>query len=678
MSDNPLLSMQGLPPFSQIQVTHIVPAIETVLAENRQQIETLVVQASYTWDDFIQPLNELNDRLNRIWSPIDHLQRVVNTDALRVVYNQCLPLLSIYRSEIGHNQNLYAGYQAIADSPTFEQLDTAQKKVIANELKDFRLAGVELPKAQKSRYTAIQQRLSQLTTQFAENVLDATQAWKKHITDETALSGLPASTRALAKQNAEQANLSGWLLTLDLPCYQPVLNYADNRALRQEMYIAYTTRASDQVPHAGQWDNSQIMTEILALRHELAHLLGFANYAEFSLSTKMAENPEQVLTFLNDLALRAKPVALRELAELKAFVKTNDGVDTLEMWDIPYYSEKLRQHQYAISQEQLRPYFPLPQVLAGFFSIIRRLYNLTIQPIKNSEVWHPDVQFFGIYDDTNALRGQFYLDLYARQGKQGGAWMDECISRKGTIHGIQTPVAYLVCNFTPPVAEQPSLLTHQEVITLFHEFGHGLHHLLTQVDYTPVAGIQGVLWDAVELPSQFMENWCWEKEALTLFARHYETGEPLPEVLFEKMLAARHFQAGLFMVRQLEFAVFDFQLHKTYHPQINIQTVLDETRQQVAALIPPTFNRFQHSFSHIFAGGYAAGYYSYKWAEVLAADAFAKFEEQGIFNQEVGLQFLREILEKGGSEEPLALFIAFRGRAPTIDALLRRTGITAC
>jgi oligopeptidase A len=425
---------------------------------------------------------------------------------------------------------------------------------------------------------------------------------------------------------------------------------------------------------AGQWDNSAVITEILALRHELANLLGFVNYAEFSLSTKMAESPEQVLNFLNDLAQRAKPIALRDLTELQAFAKANYGVETLEMWDVPYYSEKLRQHHYDISQETLRPYFPVPQVLTGFFEIIHRLYNLTIQPVENVEVWHSDVQFFTIYDETHELRGQFYLDLYARRGKRSGAWMDECIMRKRTAQGIQIPVAYLICNFTPPVGIQPSLLTHQEVITLFHEFGHGLHHLLTKVDYTPVSGIQGVAWDAVELPSQFMENWGWEREALALFAYHYETKEPLPAAFFEKMLAAKNFQAGLFMVRQLEFALFDFQLHITNQP--NVQAVLDAVRQQVAALIPPAFNRFQHSFSHIFSsGGYAAGYYSYKWAEVLAADAFSKFEEQGIFNRATGQQFLQEILEKGGTQEPLTLFVAFRGREPKIEALLRRTGI---
>jgi oligopeptidase A len=670
--------MQGLPPFSQIKTEHIVPAIETVLAENRHEIAQLLEKTViFTWDSFVQPLNALDDRLSRLWSPISHLHHVSDSETLRAAYNQCLPMLSAYRSELGHNKNLYKGYQAIADSSEFEQLNLAQKKVIKNELRDFRLAGVALSEEQKTRYTEIQQRLSQLSTQFSENVLDATQVWKKQLTDESTLAGLPDSIRALAKQNAKQADLTGWLLTLDLPCYQPVLNYADDRALRQEMYVAYTTRASEQGPYAGQWDNSAIMKEILALRHELANLLGFANYAEFSLSTKMAENPEQVLGFLNDLARRARPVALQEFAELQLFAKTQYGVESLEMWDVPYYSEKLRQHQYAISQEMLRPYFPLPKVLAGFFAVIQRLYNLTIQAVENVDVWHSDVQFFAIYDETNELRGQFYLDLYARQGKRGGAWMDECIMRKRTAQGIQTPVAYLVCNFTPPVGEQPALLTHQEVITLFHEFGHGLHHLLTKVDYTPVSGINGVAWDAVELPSQFMENWGWEREALALFARHFETSEPLPEALFEKMLAAKNFQAGLFMVRQLEFALFDFQLHKTYHPAIDIQAVLDEVRQQVAALIPPSFNRFQHSFSHIFAGGYAAGYYSYKWAEVLAADAFSKFEEQGIFDRTTGLQFLQEILERGGSEEPLSLFIAFRGRAPKIDALLRRTGIAA-
>ena len=673
---NPLLNPQGLPPFSQIQPQFVVPAIEQVLNDNRAQIAHLIETAvPYTWDNFIQPINELTDRLNRIWSPIEHLHSVADSEDLRTAYNACLPMISAYSSELGQNQGLFAAYQAIADSQQYALLDRAQQKTIQNELRDFRLSGIDLPPEKQKRYKEIKEKLSQLATQFAENVLDASHAWKKHITDEPLLAGLPESVIALAKQNAAREKMAGWVLTLDLPCYQPVLNYADNRELRHEMYVAYVTRASDQGAHAEQWDNSAVMQELLVLKHELATLLGFANYAEYSLSKKMADTPQQVLTFLNDLAQRAKPLAVTEFETLQAFAKENYGVESLAMWDIHYYSEKLRKHRYDISQESLRPYFPLPKVLAGLFGVVKRLYGLSIRQREGVETWHPDVQFFDIYDESGQLQGQFYLDSYARKSKRGGAWMGECITRHRTPCHLQTPVAYLSCNFTPPVGEEASLLTHQEVTTLFHEFGHGLHHTLTQVDYAPVAGINGVAWDAVELPSQFMENWAWEREALDLFAAHHKTGEPLPDELFQKMRAAKNFQVGMSTVRQLEFALFDFRLYAEYTPDINIQGLLDEVRQQVAVLFPPDFNRFPHSFLHIFSGGYAAGYYSYKWAEVLAADAFSKFEENGIFDEALGRQFLQSILEKGGSQEPMALFVEFRGREPKIDALLKSMGL---
>jgi len=675
---NPLLNRQGLPSFSKIQPKHIVPAIEHVLYENRSQIAHLIDSAvPYTWENFIQPLNELNDYFNRIWSPIEHLHGVADSKELRAAYHICLPMISAYRTEIGQNKELYAGYKAVAESPDYAQLETAQQQVIKNEQRDFHLAGINLPSEKQARYKKIQEKLSQLGSQFSENVLDATHAWKKSVTDKSLLAGLPESVLALAKQNAEQDNQNGWLFTLDFPCYQPVLNYADNRELRHEMYVAYMTRASDQGPYAKKWDNTPIMQEILALRHELARLLGFDHYIEYSLSTKMAETPQQVLDFLNDLAQRSKPIAIKEFEELQVFAKEQLGVETLEMWDISYYSEKLRQHRYEISQEMLRPYFPLPKVLEGLFNVVQRLYGLSIQPHNGVETWHSDVQFFDIYDESGELRGQFYLDSFARKDKRNGAWMDECLIRHRTTHGLQRPVAYLVCNFTPPVNDKPSLLPHQEVTTLFHEFGHGLHHMLTQIDYAPVAGINGVAWDAVELPSQFMENWAWEREALDLFAAHYDTKTPLSNDLFEKMRAAKNFQAGLFMVRQLEFALFDFRLHNEYRPDIDIQALLDEVRQQVAVLFPPDFVRFQQSFSHIFAGGYAAGYYSYKWAEVLSADAFSKFEENGIFDRAIGQQFLQSILEKGGSKEPMDLFVEFRERKPSIEALLRHTGMVS-
>ncbi len=673
---NPLLTLQGLPPFSQIQPEHIVPAITQLLNDNRATIQHLLTTAQPpTWNNLIQPLNDLNDKLSRVWSPIGHLHGVADSEALREPYNQAVAMKSEYHTEIGQNQVLYTAYQTIANSAEFSQLEPAQQQIIHNELRDFRLSGIQLPPDQQARCKAIYQRLSKLSTEFSEHVLDATHGWKKHVTDENLLSGLPNLIKGLAQQNAQQENLPGWLLTLDLPCYLPVMNYADNRELRQEMYEAFVTRASDQGVNAGKWDNSAIIQEILTLRHELATLLEFNNYTEFSLYTKMADNPKQVLDFLLDLAKRARPYAERDLQELHTFAKQQFGVENLAMWDIPYYSEKLRQHDYDISQEMLRPYFPLPKVLSGLFEVIKRLFNMSIQVHPGVDVWHEEVQFFDIFDSRGTLRGQFYLDLYARKGKRGGAWMDECVTRKKTAEGVQTPVAYLVCNFTPPVDKQPSLLTHNEVTTLFHEFGHGLHHLLTQVDYAPVAGINGVLWDAVELPSQILENWCWEKQALDGMAAHYETGEPLPDSLFAKMTAAKNFQSGLFLLRQLEFAIFDLRVHTEYYPNMDVQALLDQVRQQIAVLIPPSFNRFQHSFTHIFAGGYAAGYYSYKWAEVLAADAFAKFEENGIFDQKTGQAFLNCILEPGGSRNPMELFVAFRGREPQIDALLRRCGM---
>jgi oligopeptidase A len=673
---NPLLTLQDLPPFSQIQPEHIVPAITQLLNDNRAAIQHLLITAQPpTWNNLIQPLNELSDKLSRVWSPIGHLHGVADSEALREPYNQAVAMKSEYHTEIGQNQVLYTAYQTIANSAEFAQLEPAQQQIIRNELRDFRLSGIQLPPDQQARCKAIYQRLSKLSTEFSEHVLDATHGWKKHITDENLLAGLPNSIKGLAQQNAQQEQLPGWLFTLDLPCYLPVMNYADNRELRQEMYEAFVTRASDQGVNAGKWDNSPIIQEILALRHELATLLEFNNYAEFSLYTKMADSPKQVIDFLLDLAKRARPYAEKDLQELHTFAKQQFGVENLAMWDIPYYSEKLRQHDYDISQEMLRPYFPLPKVLSGLFEVIKRLFGMSIQAHPNVDVWHEEVQFFDICDSTGALRGQFYLDLYARKGKRGGAWMDECVTRKKTVEGVQIPVAYLVCNFTPPVDKQPSLLTHHEVTTLFHEFGHGLHHLLTQVDYAPVAGINGVLWDAVELPSQILENWCWEKQALDEMAAHYETAEPLPESLFAKMTAAKNFQSGLFLLRQLEFAIFDLRVHAEYYPNMDVQALLDQVRQQIAVLIPPSFNRFQHSFTHIFAGGYAAGYYSYKWAEVLAADAFAKFEENGIFDQETGQAFLHCILEQGGSRHPMELFVAFRGREPQIDALLRHCGM---
>jgi len=675
---NPLLERDGLPSFSKIQPDHILPALTHMLTDNRAAIAQLLASGTaYTWENFVQVLEDLDDRLNQLWSPISHLHHVVDSEAMRAPYEACLALLSAYRSELGHNQALYAGYRALADSPLYAQLDDTQRKIIANELRDFHLAGVDLPPAQQARFTEIQQELSRLASKFGQNLLDATRAWQKHFTDEQRLAGLPDSAKALARQQAEQAGLEGWLLTLDLPSYLPAMNYLDDRELRCELYQAFTTRASEQGTEAS-WDNGPVITEILALRHELAQLLGFSQYADYSLATKMAESSPQVLDFLQDLARRARPFGERDLAELRDFAQTQHGISTLHLWDVPYYSEKLRLHRYDLSQQDLRVYFPLPRVLDGLFQVVKRLYGLRIEAQDGVDTWHPSVQFYAIYDAAGALRGHFYLDPYARPGKRGGAWMGNCRTRKRRGAQLQNPVAYLVCNFSPPVGDTPALLTHAEVTTLFHEFGHGLHHLLTRIDHPSVSGVGGVAWDAVELPSQIMENWCWEREALDLLARHYQTNEALPAALYEKMRAARNFQAGLFALRQLEFALFDLRLHSEYAPGADsawVQTLLDEVRQAVAVLIPPAFNRFQHSFSHIFSGGYAAGYYSYKWAEVLSADAFAAFEEEGIFNPDTGRRFLEAVLELGGSREPLALFKAFRGREPQIDALLRHTGM---
>ncbi len=675
---NPLLDMPGLPPFSQIKPEHIEPALDALLAEARKRLEELLdAQQHYTWDNLIGPLEEVGEKIARSWSPVSHMHSVVNSEALHAAYTACLPKLSDYSTEIGQHPRLFAAYKKI--SVDLRGLDTAQRKIIANALRDFRLSGIDLPEQQQARYKAIMQRLSQLNSEFSQHVLQATDAWSKHITDASRLAGLPESACGLAKQAAEQAGLDGWLFKLEFPYYLPVMTYADDRALREEMYTAHTTRASDAGPHAGQWDNGPLMDEILALRHELAQLLGFANYAEYSLATKMAASPAQVLEFLTDLARRSLPMARQELDEIRAFARAHCGAAALEAWDYTYYGEKLRQHRYAISQEDLKPYFPAERVITGMFETVRRLYGLSITPKTGIDTWHPDVLFYEIADRHGEPRGQFYLDLYARAQKRGGAWMDECRTRKRGAHGVQNPVAYLVCNFTPPVGGKPALLTHDEVLTLFHEFGHGLHHMLTRIDYPGVAGIAGVPWDAVELPSQFFENWCWQREALDLIAGHYQTGEKIPEALFEKMIAAKNFQSGMQMVRQLEFALFDFRMHLEYDPARGgrIYELLDEVRREVAVIQPPGFNRFPHSFSHIFAGGYAAGYYSYKWAEVLSSDAFSLFEETGIFDPETGQRFLCAILEQGGSRDPMELFIEFRGREPTIDALLRHSGISA-
>ncbi|MCC6134964.1 MAG: oligopeptidase A [Candidatus Contendobacter sp.] len=675
---NPLLTAIDLPSFAAIQPEHVEPAIDHLLTANRAAIEQLLAaSAEPTWDMLIQPLEELDDRLNRAWSPVSHLNAVQDSPTLRAAYNACLPKLSAYHTELGQHQGLYQAYQRIANGPEYARLDAAQRKVIDDALRDFRLSGIALPPEQRARYKGIQQELASLSAKFSENTLDATQAWNKHLTDEAQLAGLPESARALACQTAEQRGLGGWLLTLELPSYLPVLNYADDRELRRELYSAYCTRASDQGPNAGQWDNGPVIEQILALRHELAQLLGFRDYCEDSLATKMADSPDRVLDFLNDLARRAKSQAQREFAELQAFAREQFSAPALEAWDIGYYAEKLRLHRYQLSQEEVRPYFPITRVLPGLFTVAERLFGVTIRTLEGVETWHPDVQVYEIVDAAGVQRGRFYLDLYARPHKRGGAWMNGCLARRRLGDAVRTPAAYLVCNFSPPVGHDPALLTHSEVVTMFHEFGHGLHHLLTTVDYLPVTGIHGVEWDAVELPSQFLENWCWSREALAGLTGHYQTGKSLPDELYQRMLAAKHFQAGILMVRQLEFSLFDFRLHRDYDPARGgrVREVLDTVRQQVAVIFPPDWNRFPNAFTHIFSGGYAAGYYSYKWAEVLAADAFSAFEENGIFDAATGARFRENILEVGGSRPALASFVAFRGREPQIEPLLRLSGI---
>ena len=675
---NPLLEQAGLPLFSKIRPEHVEPAIDQLLADNRRRIDDLLDNAEQpSWDNLVEPIEEWEDHLERVWSPISHMNAVTNSEELRAAYNACLPKLSDYGTEMGHNERLFLAYKAVAEHA--KDLDDGQRKVLDNALRDFHLSGVDLAPDKKQRFKEISQELSSLTSKFSENVLDASNAWSKQIDDAKALAGLPQSAVDLAQHTAEQRDEKGWLLTLDFPSFFPVMTYADDAALRREVYQAYQTRASDQGPHAGQFDNSDAMERILALRHEQSQLLGFANYAERSLARKMARSTDEVMHFLHDLAARSKPQAEREFAELRAFAAQEYAADELEPWDVAYYSEKLRQHRHSISQEEVKPYFPAPRVIAGMFEVVGRLYGVNFHEVDGIDTWHPDVRFYEIRDLDGSLRGQFYFDLYARQNKRGGAWMGDCQTRMKTRSVEQIPVAYMVCNFSPPVGDRPALLTHDEVETLFHEFGHGLHHMLTRVDYAAIAGISGVAWDAVELPSQFMENFCWEREALDLFAAHFDTGERIPDDLYRRMLAAKNFQSGMTMVRQLEFALFDFRIHREYDPGRGgrVYDILDEVRDEVAVFRPPAWSRFAHAFSHIFAGGYAAGYYSYKWAEVLSADAFSLFEENGVFDQSTGRSFLNNILEQGGSKDAMELFVAFRGREPQIDALLRHSGIAA-
>ena len=676
-ANNPLLQAFDLPPYSAIRPEHVEPAVDSILADSRAAMARLLEQQSGTpsWDGLVLALDELGARLGQAWSPVSHLNAVCNNAELRAAYEACLPKLSEYWTEIGQNRPLFQAYESLANSPEAAGFDVAQKTILEHALRDFRLSGIDLPPAEQQRYGEIQMKLSELGSTFSNQLLDATQAWSKHVTDEAALAGLTDSAKAQMQQAAAAKELDGWLITLEFPSYFAVMTYADDRALREEVYAAYCTRASDQGPNAGQNDNTPVMAEILALRQELAKLLGFGNYSELSLASKMADSTEQVLSFLRDLAVRSKPFATQDLSELQAFA-SEQGCNDLQSWDVGYYSEKLREQRYSISQEILRAYFPIDKVLSGLFAIVEKLYGIQIKELSGFDAWHPDVRLFEIAENGQHV-GRFFFDLYARANKRGGAWMDGARDKRRTADGtLISPVANLVCNFTPAVGGKPALLTHDEVTTLFHEFGHGLHHLLTRVEHAGASGINGVAWDAVELPSQFMENWCWEPEGLALISGHYESGEPLPQDLLDKMLAAKNFQSGLMMVRQIEFSLFDFELHATHGDGRSVLDVLEGIRQEVSVLRPPAYNRFPNSFAHIFAGGYAAGYYSYKWAEVLSADAFSKFEEDGVFNRATGNAFRDAILARGGSQAPMVLFVDFRGREPSIDALLRHLGLS--
>ena len=669
--DNPLLQDAPLPSFHAIRAEHVEPAIRQVLDENRRRLQELLDSGATGWDGIVVPIERMQHRLARAWSPVGHLNGVANSDELRAAYNVCLPLLTAYHTEFAQNDRLCAAYQKVADTE-YAQLRADQRRLLDNALRDFRLAGVALEPGRKQRFKDLMERLASAQAKFDENVLDATNAWTRPVTDAAELAGLPAAVIARARAEAQKTDREGWLFTLDAPNYQAVLTHAENRQLRRDFYTAWVTRASEQGD--AKWDNSALMDEILRLRHEAAQLVGFGNFAEYSLATKMARDPAEVLQFLRRLARLCRPYAQREFAELERFAGTE-----LEAWDVAFYSERLKRERLAISEEDLRPYFPLPRVLEGLFAVAQRLYGIRIEPRTDVETYHPDVTYYDILDADGSRRGGFYLDLYARPKKRGGAWMDECVGRIHVGDASALPVAYLVCNFTPPSSPRPSLLTHYEVLTLFHEFGHGLHHMLTRVDYPSVAGINGVPWDAVELPSQFMENFAWREEVLPLISGHIETGEPLPAETLRKLQATRSFQAGMQSVRQLEFALFDFRIHAEFTPERGgrLEQTLAEVRAEVAVVRPPAFNRFAHSFQHIFSGGYAAGYYSYKWAEVLSADAFGAFEESGIFDAATARRFLGSILERGGSRDAMEAFVEFRGRQPELEPLLRQLGLAA-
>ncbi|HEX8009483.1 MAG TPA: M3 family metallopeptidase [Casimicrobiaceae bacterium] len=677
---NPLLDFEGLPRFGEIVPGHVGPAVDILLADARATIEQVAANAAApTWENFVEPLAAAQDRLDRAWGQVVHLNAVVNAPDLREAYNANLPKVTAFHTELGQDERLFAGFRALAAAAGSSDLDGPQRRLIDNELRDFRLSGAELPAAAKARFKALEEELASLAARFEENVLDATNDYGLYVEAAERLAGVPADVLAAAHEAAAQDGRSGWKLTLRMPCYQPVLQYADDRELREQLYRASAIRASEF--GKPEWDNTAVIRRILELRREAARLLGYANFAEVSLVPKMARTPAEVLAFLGDLVARGKPYAERDMAELAAFARTELGLETLAAWDIPYASEKLRQARYSFSDQEVKQYFPEDRVLAGMFRVVETIFGVHIHESK-AVAWHPAVRFFDVRDHARSLIGQFYLDLYARAHKRGGAWMDHAINRRRHGARVQHPVAYLTCNFSAPVAQEgkprPALFTHDEVQTLFHEFGHGLHLLLTQIDVPGVSGLEGVEWDAVELPSQFMENFCWEWDVLRHMTGHVDTGEPLPRALFDRMRAARNFQSGLQLVRQLEFALFDMHLHYDFDPDTGSPLdLLRAIRREVAVVPRPDYDRAPNAFGHIFAGGYAAGYYSYKWAEVLSADAYSLFEEQGVLSPEAGARFRDEVLAQGGSRPALESFVAFRGRPPQIDALLRHNGMSA-
>lgn len=679
-SQNPFLIPSHFPQFDQFHVEHIEPAIDILIEENMKAIQHIVANDTpVTWQNFVEKLEILDNRFEKVWGPIGHLDSVMNSDEWHQAYTNCLDKVTQYHTELGQNKGLYAKFKALSESEEYNHYNLAQKKVIENALRNFRLSGIALPKDKQSVYKELSQKLSKASSQFGNNVLKATHAWSKHIETEQELDGLPETALGLLKQLAQQKGLSGWCITLDFPSYLAIMTHANDRELREEVYKAFVTRASDQSDFV-DYDNSELIEAIRKDRHQLAELLDFNNYAEYSLATKMADSTDQVLKFLRDLAEKSKPQAKQELATLQNYAKESLGISELAPWDVSYASEKLKNETLALSQEKLRPYFPIETVLEGLFSITETLFKIRIKSKQGVATWHEEVRFFELIDEDDSVMGHFYLDLYARENKRGGAWMDSAVTRwQHPEHNLQTPVAYLVCNFTPPVGDKEACLTHDEVTTLFHEFGHGIHHLFTKMEQLDISGISGVPWDAVELPSQFMENFCWEREGLNFISSHIDTGEPLPEELLQALKKGRGFQSAMMMLRQIEFGLTDFDLHTSYNID-NPELILDiskRIREEIAVVMPPEYSRSLHSFSHIFAGGYAAGYYSYKWAEVLSADAFSLFEENGILDPETGIKFKNTILSAGGSIDPMALFKTFRGREPQIDALLRHSGIKA-